>query len=105
MLRRLGVKSSPLFALHTCDNPWCINPGHIIPGTHQENMDQMVSRGRTKGIRVGERNGRALLKESDVVEIRKNRGVLTADKVAAKYGLSTTYIGNIWRRRTWKHLL
>ncbi len=67
-------------------------------------MDQMVSRGRTIGIRVGERNGRALLKESDVVEIRKLKGVLSAEEVAARYGLAPISVKGIWRNYTWKHL-
>lgn len=31
---------------HKCDNEWCSNPAHGIPGTNQENMDDMKSRER-----------------------------------------------------------
>lgn len=31
---------------HTCDNPKCCNPYHLIPGTQQENMDDMKERER-----------------------------------------------------------
>lgn len=35
-----------LLARHTCDNPPCVNPAHIIPGTDRENSWDMVERGR-----------------------------------------------------------
>jgi len=30
---------------HTCNNPACVNPEHIVPGTHSENMQDSVRAG------------------------------------------------------------
>lgn len=35
-----------LFGCHTCDNPICVNPKHIWPGTQTENMQDCMAKGR-----------------------------------------------------------
>lgn len=63
------------FLRHSCDNPICCNPKHLKVGTHQENMDDKVERGRLpdysadKGPRckltmIEARKARALYKKS-----------------------------------------
>lgn len=50
-----------LFIIHRCDNRKCVNPKHLRVGTHQDNMDDMTSRGRQfKGprVRAVERRGK-----------------------------------------------
>ena len=38
----------PPVVRHTCDNPPCVNPGHLLDGTPALNTQDMMARGRHK---------------------------------------------------------
>ena len=56
--------------LHECDNPACVNPGHLELGDHAKNMRDAATRGR---IRRGAEHGMARLTPALVREIRRLR--------------------------------
>jgi hypothetical protein len=41
-----GPIPAGMSVLHSCDNRLCVNPHHLHLGTHRDNMDEVVKRGR-----------------------------------------------------------
>jgi hypothetical protein len=78
---------------HQCDTPACCNPYHTIPGTHDENMDEMKQR---------ERHG---LPHHTIRRIRARleRGDKHAD-IADDFGISVQVIGHINTGRLYSHV-
>ena len=84
---------------HTCDRPNCINPAHIIAGTHADNVADKVAKNRhCKGIT----HYRCRLTEEQVREIRASSG--TYAELGRIYGISRGGIHNIKSGRSWKRL-
>lgn len=85
---------------HTCDNASCINPEHLILGTHQDNVRDRVERGRSAR---GNLNGRSKLTELDVIEIRNSRDRSSVE-LGREYGVDPKAIRSIWQGKTWTHI-
>jgi hypothetical protein len=84
---------------HTCDNPRCCNPSHLVEGTRADNNRDRDRRGRQVAP-TGESHGCAKLTTEQVLEIRASKG---AARLARKFGVSESTIYAARCGRTWGH--
>ena len=102
---------------HTCDNPPCVRPDHLVLGSAKDNAADQVDRGRSASgqrhgshthpetRRRGSANGSARLNDSLVAEIRARYAAGETQVVlAAAFDVSQPLISQIVRRKIWTHL-
>lgn len=100
-----GPIPSGLLVLHACDQPRCVNPGHLFLGTAKDNTQDMIAKGRDAPCRLanrGERSPKAKLTEEHVRDAL--RSPLSQSRMAANLGVSQTLISKIRRRKVWRDL-
>lgn len=91
---------------HTCDNPECVNPEHLLIGTHQDNQDDKVARSRqTRGTDVAI----SALTEEAILYIRRvhipRHRLFGASALSRKYSVSSSTIDRVIHNQTWKHIV
>lgn len=106
--------SEEMVAMHQCDNPRCVNPRHLSWGTHDQNMADMLAKGRSgPQIRAAKSMDEAALNLTPRSRVAK----LTADDIrhirtckertcdlARRYDVTWSCIDSIRRRLSWKHI-
>jgi hypothetical protein len=87
--------------MHSCDNPPCVNPAHLVIGTLRDNALDMVAKGRNFRAQ-GELHGNSKLTADIIKAIRLESG--TMREIADRHGLWPSTVNNIRRRLTWRHV-
>ena len=82
---------------HTCDNRLCINPEHLIIGTHADNVKDRVERGRSA---KGMKNGRSKL-NIEQVKLIKTDNTTPKTQLAKRFGVDPKVIRDIKNGKTW----
>ncbi len=89
--------------LHSCDNRSCVNPDHLRPGTHQENMDDMAKRGRRRPVK-SDKVWTVKLDWPQVIDMRQRfeNGEVTPVELAAEKSMDLSGIHKILKGQYWK---
>ena len=87
-----------MLVCHTCDNPGCCNPAHLFLGTDQDNVKDMIKKGRRGRARRHHR-----LTEQQAMQIKASEE--PGFKLAAEFGVSDTTVSAIRKGHRWKELL
>lgn len=110
-----GAVPDGMKVLHRCDNPPCCNPHHLFLGTQQDNMRDMIKKGRARkadqrgrpGLK-GESNPRAKLTKKQVAWIRRHYSPkygspFGSARLAERFGVSRNTVLAAVQGKTWRN--
>jgi hypothetical protein len=89
------IKASAVVC-HTCDNPRCCNPRHLFAGSHSDNMQDAVSKGRRTGP-----SRRLTIAKVAAIRAEYAIGNISHAELANKYSAHINTIGALLRGETW----
>ena len=89
------------WVLHRCDIRECVNPNHLFLGNRQDNMDDMVKKGRQS---YGEHRHNAKLSNNKAAEIRERYalGGVTQATLAKDFNVSESLIYRVINGQAWR---
>ena len=80
---------------HHCDNGRCVNPDHLFLGTHKENTQDMINKGR-HWVQSGDKHYKAKLTDVQISELRTEAASgIPRSELVRKYGVSQPYVSRI----------
>jgi hypothetical protein len=114
----VGKIPAGIMVCHHCDNTKCVRPDHLFLGTAKDNNRDCAAKGRKLSgdrhpLRInkeprspGEKNGRAILTEEKVREMRRRYDAeqATQSELVAEYGVSQSVVSKVVTRTSWKHI-
>lgn len=111
--KHVGRIPSGMLVCHKCDNRLCVNPAHLFVGTHKDNTQDSIAKGRFVGLgkdprahknwkpgrMMREENPASKIKSGDVSTIAEMRKAGALQKeIAAKFNISQVRVSQILRK-------
>jgi hypothetical protein len=97
-----GAIPEGLYVCHRCDNRKCVRPSHLFLGTHQDNTNDCISKGRQQR---GGRHANAKLTEALVLEARRRvSGGELLSIIAQEFGVSPNSLSVAVSGARWRHV-
>jgi hypothetical protein len=98
-------KSIPdgMVVMHSCDNPKCVNPNHLNIGSHKDNTQDMIAKGRKVVVApLGNENGKAIINAEIVKAIRQSN--LSHAELGRQFNISSNCVRGVRTGRTGSHI-
>lgn len=107
-----GMLPPHLKVCHRCDNPPCCNPDHLFLGTQNDNVQDMIKKGRMGAcglppelIKRGSACTTARFNEEQVMEMRRlYADGMTQKELAIRYDVGSAWMCRLVHRKIWAHV-
>lgn len=90
----IGEIEGKLLVCHTCDNPRCVNPEHFFLGTHRDNNNDMVRKGRCWAQKLS-------FEKADEIRVKYKASSVTQQALADEYGVTIGTISAVVNYRSY----
>lgn len=94
-----------IWICHECDNPKCVNPDHLFPGTPQDDMTDMIKKGRARHSH-GEDRPMAIHTNEEVANLKALllEGVMSRARLARMFNFDRSSVTKIAKGILWPHI-
>lgn len=89
-----------LSVLHRCDNPSCVNPGHLFAGTAADNTADMIGKERDRIVSDRHSQAKLNMQKARDIRCRHSNGEKPAN-LAREFGVSPQAVHNLLAGRSW----